>query len=117
MQGDIGADAGTAAAGHASACYTQLDRSQSLFYFVPQEYHSQAGSTRLKKIIWSGRIDQITPKNGSSIRLLFPSRIRLLVPISVSKHLWGSYTILGKQGNLGISIRVSENDFKKGDVP
>ena len=45
MQGDIGADAGTGAAGHASACYTQLDRSQSLFYFVPQEYHSQAGST------------------------------------------------------------------------
>ena len=26
----------------------ELDRSQSLFYFVPQEYHSQAGSTSVQ---------------------------------------------------------------------
>ena len=31
------------------SCCHLIDRSQSLLYLVPQEYHSQAGSTRILK--------------------------------------------------------------------
>ena len=37
------------------SCCHLIDHSQSLFYFVPQEYQSQAGSTTLTKSVSNTR--------------------------------------------------------------